>query len=463
MTAWAKQIIDYKKNTLDQISPSFCSAKWSQVTIHLGLGHTHSCHHPKTHVIPIEEIKRDPSALHNTNQKKLARAQMMTGERPSECDYCWRVEDSGQVLSDRVLKSHEPWSRNMLDQIIQAGYTKSINPSYLEVSFSNVCNFKCSYCSPDVSSKWMEEIKQFGAYPTSRQFNNLAHIKEQDKMPLLESEDNPYVDAFWTWWPELYPTLHTFRITGGEPLMSKHTFRVLDYIIANPNRQLELAINSNLCVPVKLIDKFIAKLKLVKKCVKAVKVYTSCEAYGAQAEYIRHGMNYSEWYDNCQRVLSETRDVPLLIMSTYNALSVTSYQEFLEDMLKLKKMQGKVTWYHKLFKFKYGKHRVHLDIPYLNNPLHQNLAILTPDYLDLIRQQIEFMKSHEEFYPSEVQKLERVLGVFEPKLLGADLMQNINRKDFVKFVDEHDRRRATNFSSTFPQMMEFYNMCKELK
>jgi organic radical activating enzyme len=433
------------------------------VTIHLGLGHTHSCHHPKTHVIPIEEIKLDPSALHNTTQKKLARAQMLSGERPSECDYCWRVEDSGEVLSDRVLKSYEPWSRNMFKQIEKSGSTESVNPSYVEVSFSNVCNFKCSYCSPDISSKWMEEIKQYGAYPTSRQFNNLAHIKEQDKMPLLESEDNPYVDAFWAWWPDLYPTLHTFRITGGEPLMTKHTFRVLDYIIANPNRKLELGINSNLCVPDKLFNQFIKKIKLVRKCVKEIKIYTSCEAFGQQAEYIRYGMDYNKWYANCHRVLKEAPGIQLTIMSTYNALSVSSYKSFLEDVLKLNQQYSKPRWYHKLFDIRLPQHLVHLDIPYLNNPLHQNLAILTPDYINTIKEQIDYMKSHSDFYPSEVQKLERLLSVFEPRILGNDPAKTTHRKDFVKFVDEHDRRRNTNFLKTFPQMTEFYNMCKELK
>jgi hypothetical protein len=38
-----------------------------------------------------------------------------------------------------------------------------------------------------------------------------------------------------------------------------------------------------------------------------------------------------------------------------------------------------------------------------------------------------------------------------------------NRKDFVSFVDEHDKRRGTNFLATFPEMEEFYRMCKELK
>ena len=38
----------------------------------------------------------------------------------------------------------------------------------------------------------------------------------------------------------LYRDLHTFRITGGEPLLSKDTFKVLDYIIeeGKPNTKL---------------------------------------------------------------------------------------------------------------------------------------------------------------------------------------------------------------------------------
>ena len=29
--------------------------------------------------------------------------------------------------------------------------------------------------------------------------------------------------------------------------------------------------------------------------------------------------------------------------------------------------------------------------------------------------------------------------------------------DFVAFVDEHDKRRGTNFLETFPEFAEFYN------
>ena len=61
------------KQKLDSVSPSLCLAKWTQVTMHLQNGHTHSCHHPSTHKIPLEELQVNPSALHNTNFKKQKR------------------------------------------------------------------------------------------------------------------------------------------------------------------------------------------------------------------------------------------------------------------------------------------------------------------------------------------------------------------------------------------------------
>ena len=67
------------RDEINKISPSFCAAKWQQVTLHLQLGHTHSCHHPRTHKIPLDELEENPSALHNTNYKKLQRKKMLEG------------------------------------------------------------------------------------------------------------------------------------------------------------------------------------------------------------------------------------------------------------------------------------------------------------------------------------------------------------------------------------------------
>ena len=134
------------KDELDKVGCGFCLAKWTQVTIHLHLGRTHSCHHPHPHLIPLSELQNNPSALHNTRFKKKKRKEMLDGKRPSECEYCWGVEDASIETSDRIHKSSQDWSLPHIDEIKNLDWKEDFNPRYVEVSFSNPCNFKCSYC-----------------------------------------------------------------------------------------------------------------------------------------------------------------------------------------------------------------------------------------------------------------------------------------------------------------------------
>lgn len=460
------QHINKTRDELNEVSPSYCVAKWKQVTMHLQNGHTHSCHHPRTHLVPIEELKQNYKALHNTSYKKQQRKLMLEGVRPSECDYCWRAEDAGNI-SDRTYKSADhSWAYGHLKELPKQTWDADIDPSYVEISFSSVCNFKCSYCSPNISSQWMEEIERYGAYPTSNKFNNLQWFQQNDQIPIPNNQDNPYVEAFWKWWPTMYTELKQFRITGGEPLLSKNTFKVLDYIIEHPNPELELNINSNLCVPDELLNKFIEKVKRIQGegLVKEFVVYTSAEAHGKRAEYIRDGLDYNKWYDNCNRILNEIPNSRLSLMATYNALSVSSFIPMLDDMLKLRNT------------YNTGPERrnpIGIDVSYLRWPWHQTVFILTPDYFTQLEEQVTYMYKNKEhaywaplcgygFYEHEINKMQRLYYVAkdEPRNPQETLR---NRKDFALFVDEHDKRRGTNFLATFPEMEEFYRMCKELK
>jgi organic radical activating enzyme len=462
-----KDLIEWKKNNLDTISSSFCAAKWKQVTIHLQNGHTHSCHHPMTHKVPLEELKGNPGALHNTSLKKEMRKQMLEGIRPPECGYCWKVEDNSKSLSDRIYKSSEKWAAPYIPDIVNKPWDDNVAPSYVEVNFGNVCNFKCSYCAPHISSKWMDEVQQYGGYPTSTNFNDLTWIKKSNLMPIPNNQSNPYVDSFWEWWPTIYSTVGHFRITGGEPLLNKNTFKVLDYIIENPNLNLELSINSNMCPPDDLMDKFIDKIKIIinEKKVKACTIYTSAEAYGRHAEYIRFGMDYNLWMSNIERVLKEVPGSRFGIMSTYNALSIISYKEFLKDILRLK------TEY---YKEEYNFSPVVLDIPYLRHPFHQTIFVLTKDFNPYIEDQLTFMYQNLE---NKNWKKTRFMGFFEYEATNLKRIHELaisyhsnplpndatkNQKDFSIFFDEHDRRRGTNFLETFPEMSDFKSYCKQL-
>jgi hypothetical protein len=324
------------KDDLNSVGPGMCLAKWTQVTLQLQNGHNHSCHHPTTHKISEAEIARNPAALHNTRHKKLRRKEMLQGSRPTECDYCWKVEDNSDRFSDRVFKSGESWSWDFKEEIFNSDWREDYNPKYVEVAFSNACNFKCSYCGPAYSSKWVEEIEKYGGYPTTDNFNSNEWLKTENKFPILHSEYNPYIEAFWKWWPDLYKDLHTFRITGGEPLLSKDTWGVLDYILEhpNPNKELKLAINSNLGVPDKLIDRLIEKIKRLEDegRVKEIVIFTSTDGWGKQVEYVRTGMEFNKFWDNINKILASSNRTNVTVMSTYNALSVFSYPKFIQEI-----------------------------------------------------------------------------------------------------------------------------------
>jgi len=105
------------KQKLDSVGCGFCLAKWTQVTMHLHDGTTHSCHHPAPHKIGLRELKRNPTALHNSLQKKKARKEMLEGQRPSECGYCWKVEDNSDSFSDRVFNQKSNGQNHILKKL----------------------------------------------------------------------------------------------------------------------------------------------------------------------------------------------------------------------------------------------------------------------------------------------------------------------------------------------------------
>ena len=450
------------KDKLDGVGCGFCLAKWTQVTMHLHNGMTHSCHHPSPHKIPLEEIKRNPTALHNTTFKKEKRREMLNGKKPDECNYCWNVEKSSNSFSDRVFKSSEEWSLPHLEEIKGLDWRANYNPKYVEVSFSNTCNFKCSYCSPMFSSKWMEEIEKNGPYPTSTNFNDLTWVRQTNQLPYKHSDDNPYVKSFWEWWPSLYHDLHTFRITGGEPLLSKDTWKILDFIETTdtPNEKLNISINTNLGVPKNLIVKFVEQVKKIinEGRVSEFIIFTSCESHGKQAEYIRNGLDYELFLENVEYILSELPKVTINVMATFNALSVFGYGQLLDKIFELKqKYQNNE---------RYWTSAIQIDTSYLRWPEHLSVKILEDEHKELILEVAkkafyystpEFNRDNFGFSDIEVQKLKRL---YDYAISEDNFNVTLNRKDFVSFVDEHDKRRGTNFLETFPQLENLYNHVK---
>jgi len=437
-----------------KLGHGLCLAKWKQVSLHLPTGLTNSCYHPPLHQIPIEGLDTNPGQLHNTPYKKQQRQIMLRNERPAECQYCWNMEDLGK-LSDRHYRSGEQWAAVDFDRIANStGLEDDVIPSYVEVNFNNVCNLACSYCSPQFSSTWAQEIERLGGYPTSTVHNSPDHFTGNRRV-IPVREHNPYVEAFWQWWPDLYPHLRHFRMTGGEPLLDRNTYRVFDYVLEHPKPNLHLNVTSNFSVDEKSWQKY---LGYVKKLCQAGNLehfmqYVSLDAWGTRAEYIRHGLDFNLLWDRVNQYLAEVPSYnSLTFIVTMNNLSVTSLPELFAGILGLRKVYSSTY------------QRVWFDTPVLREPAWQSLQILPESYAEQLELlwawMVRQIETHEEpfkgFKDYELHRLDRDIAWMRT---GQTQDHTRSKADFYRFFNEHDRRRSTDFLTTFPEMRTWWEEC----
>jgi organic radical activating enzyme len=432
--------LEYKRRVIDIKSASFCGAKWYNATIWLGSGQTTSCHHPLPHAIDLDEIKTNPAALHNTTQKKKEREQMQRGERPAGCDYCWKIEDMNKdAVSDRVYKTVIHSEEDLNVAFARPSYT-DFNLRTLEIAFDRTCQFACSYCNPAFSSTWVNDIRKNGTYINlvSDGRNHYTHPHDHSQLYKF-GETNPYVEAFFKWWEsDLHRSLKELRITGGEPLMSAHTWQLIDWFKQNQGRsQTRLAINTNLGKEVD-VDRLLASTQGIE-----LDIYTSCEATTAQAEYIRDGLDWPAWIENIEKI-AKSGIRGLHIMCTINALCLPSLKSFIVSMIMMKKS--------------YGRDFPSMSFNILRFPSFQSPYVLPYNLRSQFASDIEDVlvtyKGNSILHEHEVNQLARLVTYLREPVDGPELpkMQN----DFKQFYTQYDQRRGKNFTDTFPELKEFY-------
>ena len=437
---------EFKHTVLDTLSSSFCAAKWYNATIWLGSGQTTSCHHPPAHLVDPDQVRTNPRLLHNTDQKKADREKMIAGERPPGCEYCWKIEDMGKdAISDRVYKSRI-YPIEALDEAFNTAPDTDVNLRTLEIAFDRTCQFACSYCNPAFSTTWVKDIRNNGPYHNlvSDGRNHFTHTHDSAQLFKI-TESNPYVNAFFAWWEtDLHHTLTELRITGGEPLMSQHTWRLVDWFRDNQGRSsTRLAINSNLGTDID-IDRLLASTEGM-----AIDLYTSNEAVSVQAEYIRDGLVWDDWANNVERLLDSGQFRGIHVMCTINALCLTTLDQLLECIMN--------------WKLEYGQEAISFTLNILRFPSFQSPLVLPDAQRTVYRQRLvtwlahwadsEFIQEHE---INHTQRLIDYLDVVKtPHSDAFDRPKLLN--DFRQFYTQYDQRRGKDFGTAFPELKEWYD------
>ena len=438
--------LEFKHTVLDNLSKSFCAAKWYNATIWLGSGMTTSCHHPPAHLVDIDKVTANPRLLHNTDQKKEDRRKMLAGERPAGCEYCWKIEDMGRdAISDRVYKS-KIYPIEALDEAFNTAPDTDVNLRTLEIAFDRTCQFACSYCNPAFSTTWVNDIRRNGPYRNliSDGRNHFTHTHDSSQL-FAYGESNAYIDAFFAWWEsDLHCTLTELRITGGEPLMSAHTWRLIDWFKENKGKShTRLAINSNLGTDVD-IDRLLNSIRGM-----AIDLYTSNEAISTQAEYIRDGLVWDDWANNVERLLDSGQFRGIHVMCTINALCLSTLDQLLECIMN--------------WKLEYGRDAISFTLNILRFPSFQSPLVL-PDTQRRVYQQrlvtwLEHWADSDVIHEHEVNHTQRLIDYLDvvktPHSEAFEMPKLLN--DFKQFYTQYDQRRGKNFVAAFPALKEWYD------
>lgn len=466
-----QQLKQWKIKNLDSKSPSFCGAKWYNTSIWLSQGWTTSCHHNPPHAIDPEAIKTNPRAMHNTPIKKQERRMMQQGEKPVNCQFCWVMEDvDPDGLADRTWTS---WGGHMTPEQLDTAFNQSweadYDVTYMEIVFDRTCNLACSYCSPAISTTWARDIRQNGPYqelPTDHR----NHYKNNgdEWIQYTYGQANPYADAFFRWWDEsLHKTIKQVRISGGEPMMSGHTWELLSWLERNAGAaDCRIEMTTNLAYDQDTLLRF---LDMCSRITVPVWVYTSGESTGAKMQYVRDGIDWDLWNTNLELVLNSGVIANTGICGTLSAISVDGFVDFLYWLRDLKRPYFK-------------KQQIMLSVNPVRFPTFQNIIVLPQELRQYYSAEIfKFLALPDVsslFLPIEIDHIERfakyltnVETPHQEKFIhhNTDEYQKDSgttadilglQRDFKSFFTQYDQRRGKDFVTTFPMLSSWYNSIK---
>jgi hypothetical protein len=207
---------------------------------------------------------------------------------------------------------------------------------------------------------------------------------------------------------------------------------------------MRFAMNSNLGAKDDLIDRMID----ASQNIKHFHLYTSNEAVGLQAEYIRDGIVWDDWANNVEKVLTNGRIEGFHMMCTINALCLDSLDQFLDIILQ--------------WKTEFGKDYPTFTLNILRFPSFQSPLVLSEElrtiYQHRLQAWLDANMDNEFLHQMEHNQLQRLidyLDVVKTPHVGA-AEQAVLQQDFKNFYTQYDQRRGKDFCATFPALADWY-------
>lgn len=326
----------------------------------------------------IEQILMGPTNMH-TQFNMINRAPGPT------CSPCYDLDQGKrgfEHISDRVF-----YIRELKDVPLTTYTEQNFDLQTIDVRWSNVCNFACTYCGPKFSSRWAEELRVEQNTPTDQQ---RAEFKE-------------YI------FRHAQQLKHVY-LAGGEPLLMKENLELLDLLDPDVN----LRINTNLSKVDTQVFNRICEFKNVHWIV-------SVESVEEEYEYIRYGGRWDDFLDNLKTIQKLDHKI------SFNMLHfMLNYQSIFDCVDYLKGM---------------GFHNNSFIIGPLLTPEYLNIRHLPNSMLNSVKQTIETCLKDKPGYLLEDGLRNMLAYIQQP------FKQNIEQS--LKEILELDQRRGISSQAVF--------------
>ena len=405
-------------------SKSACVFKWGWNTLRLWNGHSSSCHRVTSVKVPIDSFDN----FHNTPEVIEDRKKMFAGEWPYErgCLYCKQLEDAGG-MSDRTY-------HNQLPDITPVDFnaeerTLSVTPSIQEVYLSNTCDLACTYCFPQFSIKYNQELKQFGP--------NTIGFKYLPKDP----QHSEYYQAFMQWLEKNIHKLKRLNIMGGEPFIQKEFWSVMDFLKSKKLPDLILSVHTNLNSKKEIYEQYIETIKqmLKEKKLKRADVNCSLDCWGPQAEFVRFGLDLDRWKENFEYMISH-KWLKISVQHAVTSLTLSTTQE-LQDRIGeyKKKVNSKIYQAYQLVDNQPSL--VYEPTIFGNEMFTDKLKKLVSTYPITEHNDTLFRK--------------RLEGILKKQMMSIPSRERLIA--LHRTLDELDLRRKTDWRSLFPEIHNYFD------
>ena len=270
---------------------------------------------------PVGDLRKHTmEEVWNQDAYKTMRKNMLEDKSCKECTKCYEQEANGFFSMRNDANRNYGHLINEVDQTASDGEHPEFKLRYWDVRFSNMCNFRCRSCGPIFSSNWYKDhVKLYGVKPDvlKREMAVIEYTTGNEEDMLKQME--PHIEH-----------LEQVYFAGGEPMIMKEHYYLLERLIALGKTDVRLVYNTNFS-EMRYKDKHVYDYW---KHFKTVNVGASLDGMGSQGELIRKGQDWAQTEENRIRMKEEVPHVDFYVSATVTSQNVLHVLDFHRDWVE---------------------------------------------------------------------------------------------------------------------------------